>query len=83
MEALWPALRPGGKLLLATCSIFRSEGAEVIERLLTSLKNARRLTIEWQWSMQGAAEPVSLLLPTAEPERDHDGFFYGLLTKLP
>lgn len=83
IEALWPALRPGGKLLFATCSIFRSEGAEVVERLLTSTKNARRLPIKWQWSEQGEAESVALLLPTAEPERDHDGFFYGLLTKLP
>jgi len=31
LEALWPLLAPGGRLLYATCSVFRSEGSERID----------------------------------------------------
>ena len=34
LEALWPLLAPGGRLLYATCSVFRSEGSERIDAFL-------------------------------------------------
>ncbi|MCX7902822.1 MAG: 16S rRNA (cytosine(967)-C(5))-methyltransferase RsmB, partial [Burkholderiaceae bacterium] len=30
LAALWPLLAPGGRLLYATCSVFRAEGADVV-----------------------------------------------------
>ncbi len=83
LEALWPLLRPGGKLLYATCSVFRAEGVSVIDRFLTGRRDADRLPLRWRFDSAAAAEPVSQLLPTAEPARDHDGFFYALLEKRP
>ena len=32
LAALWGVLEPGGTLLFATCSVFRAEGDQVVER---------------------------------------------------
>jgi len=82
LAALWPLLRPGGKLLFATCSVFCAEGVSVIDGFLADRRDASRLELRWRFD-SAAAEPVSQLLPTAEPARDHDGFFYALLEKRP
>jgi 16S rRNA (cytosine967-C5)-methyltransferase len=34
LQALWPLLRPGGRLVYATCSIFKAEGAQRIDAFL-------------------------------------------------
>jgi 16S rRNA (cytosine967-C5)-methyltransferase len=75
LDALWPLVKPGGRLLYASCSIFRAEGARQIDAFLQRLPaGAARL------------DPASPghLLPLADnaPEgRDEDGFFYALLHK--
>lgn len=40
LTALWPLLRPGGRLLYATCSILHEENAGVIRRFLASRSDA-------------------------------------------
>lgn len=93
LEALWPLLRPGGKLLFATCSVFRIEGEGRIERFRAAHADSQRLPLTWRWNPDASEEPVSQLLPgggaagapsgeaPAPAERDHDGFFYALLQK--
>jgi len=81
LEALWPLLAPGGRLLYATCSVFKSEGAGQIDAFL-------------QRRGPGAArlDPLSPghLLPLPDnagsaapgPGRAlQDGFFYALIHK--
>lgn len=80
VSALWPLLRPGGKLLYTTCSVFRAEGESVIDHFRDAHPDARRLPLRWTFD-SAPEEPLSLLLPTAAPTRDHDGFFYALLEK--
>jgi 16S rRNA (cytosine967-C5)-methyltransferase len=80
LQSLWPLLRPGGKLLFATCSVFRAEGESVIDHFLAERLDATRQDLSWRFGGD-VAEPVSQLLPVAEPARDHDGFFYALLEK--
>ncbi|MDR1995660.1 16S rRNA (cytosine(967)-C(5))-methyltransferase RsmB [Azonexus sp.] len=53
LDALWPLLRPGGKLLYATCSLFPVENGEQVARFLARQPLARRRHEEQ-------------LLPTAE-----------------
>lgn len=53
LDALWQVLRPEGKLLYATCSVFPAENGEQIERFLRRQPDARRCHEEQ-------------LLPTAE-----------------
>ncbi|MCL4747483.1 MAG: 16S rRNA (cytosine(967)-C(5))-methyltransferase RsmB [Burkholderiaceae bacterium] len=83
LAALWPLLVPGGKLLYATCSVFRAEGEGVIEWFCARQSRADRESPRWRWADAADAEPVGQLLPCPRPARDHDGFFYALIRKRP
>jgi 16S rRNA (cytosine967-C5)-methyltransferase len=67
LDALWPLLAPGGRLLYATCSVFPEEGA------LQAADFARRHPDALAWAAPGQ------ILPGTEPEQD--GFFYALFAK--
>jgi 16S rRNA (cytosine967-C5)-methyltransferase len=43
LDALWPLLKPGGKLLYATCSVFPEENGGQIDAFLVRQPAARRL----------------------------------------
>lgn len=80
LDALWPTLRPGGRLLYCTCSVFKAEGQEQIDAFLQRHGDAAP-----------AANPESPghLLPLPDNQDDPppgsgasaDGFFYSLLHK--
>jgi 16S rRNA (cytosine967-C5)-methyltransferase len=71
LRALWRLLAQDGKLLYATCSVFRQENEQVVSAFLAQQPDARRLTITLPNHSQG-----QLL-----PDDQHDGFFYALLQK--
>jgi 16S rRNA (cytosine967-C5)-methyltransferase len=71
LEALWPLLAQGGKLLYATCSVFARENQHVIEAFLSRHKDAEQVTISAHDLNNGQ------LLPNDQ----HDGFFYAVLQK--
>jgi 16S rRNA (cytosine967-C5)-methyltransferase len=81
LDALWPLLKVGGRLLYASCSVFKAEGQDQIDAFLQRQADA---------SM--AATPLSPghLLPLPDNESSvgsggfvasRDGFFYALLQK--
>ena len=80
LAALWPLVRPGGRLLYCTCSVFLEEGAHQIEAFLAHNTDARLLP------SPGHLLPQSGVNARGVPDNalgDHDGFFYALLEKLP
>lgn len=76
LGALWQVLRPGGKLLYATCSVFPEENAGRIEAFLSTHANARLLAAN-------LTEPYALDFRDGQllPDGRHDGFYYALLEK--
>ena len=66
LDVLWPLLKPGGKLLYATCSVFVEENTAQIDAFLFRQTNAQRM-IEEQWLMQDENDGFfySLLRKTA------------------
>lgn len=46
LDALWPLLKPGGKLLYATCSVFPEENGAQIDAFLVRQPHAERLHTE-------------------------------------
>ncbi len=86
LHALWPLLKPGGKLLLCTCSVFRDEGEYLLANLLRELPDAEAEPLSWQF--RSGADTILVdtklghLLPTRLPYREHDGFFYARLKKV-
>ena len=71
LEALWPLLKPGGKLLYATCSLFRAENRDVVAAFLDHHPEAAEEPLRLPGMRRG-----QLL-----PDDHHDGFFYARLVK--
>jgi 16S rRNA (cytosine967-C5)-methyltransferase len=72
LNALWQVLRPGGKLLYATCSVFPEENARQIGAFLNLHADARLLA---------PALPLDHRDGQLLPQSRHDGFYYALLRK--
>ncbi|WP_126447123.1 16S rRNA (cytosine(967)-C(5))-methyltransferase RsmB [Sulfuricystis multivorans] len=72
LDALWPLLAPGGKMLYCTCSVFPGENAGQVRAFVARHPDARRLPT-------GGSEEELQLMPSAT----HDGFYYALLEKMP
>jgi 16S rRNA (cytosine967-C5)-methyltransferase len=81
LDALWPLLAPGGRLLYCTCSVFRAEGQDQIDAFLQRQPGAHV-----------PADPPSPghMLPLPDNRLDRaapvgesvpDGFFYALIEK--
>ena len=68
LDNLWQMLRPNGKLLFVTCSLWPQE-SEAQAAAFAVRHNALRLAAPGQ------------LLPTGGVEHDHDGLFYALFQK--
>jgi 16S rRNA (cytosine967-C5)-methyltransferase len=83
LQALWPLLKPGGRLVYATCSVFLAEGKDRIDAFLQRPQAAGALL--------DAASPGHLppLLDNgaawsgAAPAVSGDGFYYALVHRLP
>ncbi len=78
LKALWALLKPGGRLLYCTCSVFRAEGDGQIQTFLAHNTQAHLLPSPGhllpQSGANGDAVPDNLI-------GDHDGFYYALLEK--
>lgn len=78
LAALWPLLRPGGRLLYCTCSVFRAEGEGQIQAFLARNTDAHLLASPGHL-IPGNPEKGDALRDNGPGE--HDGFFYALLHK--
>ncbi len=76
LEAMWPLLAPGGRLLYATCSILPQENHLQIERFVETHHDAEALLITALW---GRAMPLGRQILPGENEMD--GFYYAPLQK--
>ena len=81
LDALWPLLAPGGRLVYCTCSVFRAEGRDQIDAFLQRQADA---------SLAQQPRSPGHLLPLADnqaqeagrPAPAADGFFLALLIKV-
>jgi 16S rRNA (cytosine967-C5)-methyltransferase len=78
LATLWPLLRPGGRLLYCTCSVFLAEGAQQIKAFLAQHADARLLPSPGHLLPGHGGQPGSVLDNLSS---EHDGFFYALLHK--
>jgi len=72
LNALWPLLAKGGKLLYVTCSVFIEENRMQIEKFNSDHADAQQLPLNHEAMING-----QLLL-----DANHDGFYYALLQKV-
>ncbi len=76
LEALWPLLKKGGKLLYITCSVFKAENDEQIAAFTSIHNDANSIPIQASWGM--ATEYGRQILPGDDAM---DGFYYAQLQK--
>ncbi len=76
LDALWPLLRPGGRLLYCTCSVLREENARRAGAFLERHRDASAVRLEAAWGR--ADGPGRQILPG---ETGMDGFYYACLHK--
>ncbi len=76
LDALWPCLRPGGRLLYATCSLMPEENERQLTAFLERHPNARNIELAGSWG-----HPRSVGRQTLPGEHTMDGFYYGLVEK--
>lgn len=81
LEALWPLLRPGGRLLYVTCSLLQAESGEVAARFLAAHADAQ---------LQAAPPGRLPAWAVAQPQggwqvfpgaADTDGYYYVLMAR--
>jgi 16S rRNA (cytosine967-C5)-methyltransferase len=78
LDALWPVLRPGGRLLYCTCSVFREEGEQRVQAFVAHNKAAVSRPAPGHLLPRGGGNVDAV---RDNPSSDHDGFFYALLEK--
>ena len=83
LAVLWSCLGIGGRLLYATCSVFRAENQDIIEQFLRKTPNARQLEFSEMLPPNAAHPGASTEMVDGQllPNDVHDGFFYALLEK--
>lgn len=73
LDALWPLVEVGGRLLYVVCSVFPQEGSEQVSRFVGRHADAVARVLP-------GGMPNALLMPTAvTAERWHDGFEWPTL----
>jgi len=82
LDALWPLLKAGGRMVYATCSVFKAEGAHQIDAFLQRHPDAQSLDVA---GFTGHLLPLVDNGPAAGTDpagpSDLDGFYYALLVK--
>ena len=78
-KQLWPLVKPGGRLLYCTCSVFKDEGENQVKTFVEHNTNARLLPSLGHLKPQSRATSTVL---TDNLSGDHDGFYYALLEKI-
>lgn len=76
LEALWPTVKPGGKLVYATCSVLKRENQQQVISFLTQHDDAAEEPINAPWGI--ACEAGRQILPG---QHEADGFYYAIIRK--
>ncbi|MEW8505520.1 MAG: 16S rRNA (cytosine(967)-C(5))-methyltransferase RsmB [Candidatus Thiodiazotropha sp.] len=76
LDAVWPLLKPGGRMLYATCSILSRENEQQLTRFLERQGDAQAVALDVNW---GESRAVGRQI--APGEGNMDGFYYARLVK--
>lgn len=77
LKSCWQALKPGGRLVYATCSIFPEENIDVIEQFLQETSDASEITLDTFWGEK--QKHGRQIFPG---QNQMDGFYYAILYRV-
>jgi 16S rRNA (cytosine967-C5)-methyltransferase len=77
LSRLWECLKPGGRLLYATCSVLPEENSKQLAEFVRQTPDAQPVPMDYTWGLE---QPFGRqLLPG---QQGQDGFYYAVLHKL-
>jgi 16S rRNA (cytosine967-C5)-methyltransferase len=79
LATLWPLLKPGGRLVYCTCSVFKAEGEQQIQTFTERHSDAVLMPSPGHLLPQGSDGQADF---PDNSLREHDGFYYARLEKL-
>ncbi len=82
LEALWPVIKPGGRMLYCVCSVFDTEGQKQIDAFLSTHSDAKLGELAEGLGAQLRLCPCDNPDILGRIDGPHDGFFYALLYKI-
>ncbi|MEY3992757.1 MAG: Ribosomal small subunit methyltransferase [Pseudomonadota bacterium] len=78
LDVLWPLLKPGGRMVYCTCSVFKAEGQDNVQAFLK--RNTQAVLLPSPGHLIPGQAPQGL--PVGDNQLgEHDGFYYALLQK--
>jgi 16S rRNA (cytosine967-C5)-methyltransferase len=88
LATLWKLVKPGGRLLYCTCSVFKAEGHDQVALFTSNNKNAKLLSSPGHLIPKNSAKNGVVAHNEQRNEQgieltNHDGFFYALFEKQP
>ena len=81
LEALWPLLEPGGRLLYATCSVLAAENDDVVAAFITRHDDARESELLHDYNIRDLMRNKTRGYQVLPGTADMDGFYYASLMK--
>ncbi len=81
LESLWPTLKPGGKLVYATCSVLSDENERIVQAFVDTKPGARVCKRLPNAAIQALMQPRGPGFQVLPGEQGLDGFFYACLDK--
>ena len=81
LDALWPTLAPGGRLLYATCSVLAAENDVVVGRFLEARADAEENTVLPNYNIRDVMRAKACGYQVLPGTAGMDGFYYACLVK--
>lgn len=82
LEALWPLLQPGGRLLYVTCSVLAAENDEVVEPFLAAHDDAREHRVLHNYNIRDLMCDKTSGFQVLPGTQGLDGFYFACLEKV-
>jgi 16S rRNA (cytosine967-C5)-methyltransferase len=81
LDAVWPTLAVGGRLLYTTCTVLRRENDGLVAAFLQRTPDARAMALAdwWRWPSIGRDDGIGRQIFPGEARAD--GFYYACLSK--
>ncbi len=81
LDALWPLLAPGGRLLYVTCSVLAAENDGVVRPFLERQRDAREVDVLPNYNIRDLMCEKAQGLQVLPGTQDLDGFYYACLER--
>lgn len=82
LDALWPTLQPGGRLLYVTCSVLAAENDEVVARFLERTADAREEDVLQDYNIHDLMRDKVCGYQVLPGTAGLDGFYFAGLLKV-